>query len=319
MLPNLRVATWNLGESRLCNLPAVSQAIRDVNADLVFLNEVMRGDVWASARYGVNSALDLQARCGYPFIEWVDTAVLGPLVGSGVKMVALLSRFPLSSPNPQPALEDPLWTGRYLALEVQASIDGRTWFLYTLRFSAYNYENFSQHCALLRDRIRALPADAPVIAAGDYNGGAHHYKTWRDNGRRDPSVVQTGPPPPIADLIVQAGLSSVTERWPLAPEEINEKNPIDSLPPHYRATDLILFKGAVETVSSFEVSRDCGCVDAFVTPEKPNSIGPDHPMIVADLAPQGTTATLQLVDQLLLTQKPIVKPIRRPRTRRPAR
>ena len=99
MLPNLRVATWNLGESRLCNLPAVSQAIRDVNADLVFLNEVMRGDVWASARYGVNSALDLQARCGYPFIEWVDTAVLGPLVGSGVKMVALLSRFPLSSPN----------------------------------------------------------------------------------------------------------------------------------------------------------------------------------------------------------------------------
>jgi|688.fasta_scaffold39373_7 hypothetical protein len=45
---------------------------------------------------------------------------------------------------------------------------------------------------------------------------------------------------------------------------------------------------------------------------------PDHPMIVADLAPQGTTATLQLVDQLLLTQKPLIKPIRRPRIRRPA-
>ena len=100
MLPSLRVFTWNLGESRLCNLPAASHATRDVNADLVFLTEVMCGDVWTIARYGVNAALDLQARCGYLFIEWVDIVVLGLLVGLGVKVVALLSRVPLFRANP---------------------------------------------------------------------------------------------------------------------------------------------------------------------------------------------------------------------------
>jgi endonuclease/exonuclease/phosphatase family metal-dependent hydrolase len=321
--PNLRVATWNLGESRLCNLPAVAQAIRAVNADLVFLNEVMRGDVWADARYGVNSALDLQARCGYPFIQWIDTSILSPIVGSGAKMVALFSRFPLFSPYPQPALEDPIANGVFRALEVQAEIDGRIWFLYTLRFSSRNFDNFSRHCELLRDRIRALPAGTPVIAAGDFNGGAHHYKTWRENGRQNPTVVQNGPPPQLADLIRQAGLSSVTERWPLRPAQPNEENPIDSLPPHYAATDLILFRGDIEAVNSFETLPNCGCVDAFVTAKQPISIGPDHEMVVGDFAPKGTSATLQLVDQLLLTPKriakPIRKPIRKPRIRRPAR
>lgn len=311
MRPRLRVATWNLGESRLCNLPTVAATLRSIDADLVFLNEVMRGDGWADSRYGVNQVTDLQQRCGYAHAQWLDTAALAPHQGSGVKMVGVLSRFALSRPVPQPALEDPVWNGIYRALEVQADIDGRTWFLYTLRFSAYNFDNFSRHCALLRDRIVSLPPDTPVIAAGDFNGGAHHWKTWRDNGMLDPGVVLTLPAP-LANLVAGAGLSNACAGLPLQPPQV--ERPADPaspvLPAHVAATDLILFRGPYECVQVHDAMVPCDCVDAFGS-----SRGPDHALTVADLAPAGTIAMLDAARLLLAERRKVRAP---PKPRKPS-
>lgn len=295
MRPLLTIATWNLGGvgSRLCNMPLVADALTAADADLVFLSEIMRGDGWADVRYGVNQAIDLQQRCGYPYVTWTDASALSPAQGSGVKMVALLSRFPLTNPVPQPAIEDPPWNGVYRALEVQADIDGQTWFLYSLRFSAHNYDNFARHCALLRDRIASLPPGTPVIAAGDFNGGAHHWKTWRDNGMRDPDVVRTMPAP-LADLISGAGLSNAMQGWPLRPEVRDDNDPSIVLPPHLEATDLVLFRGLCERVRADESRPPAGCNDTYGF-----SLGPDHALVVADLAPLGTTTALTAAELLL--------------------
>lgn len=295
MRPYITVATWNVGGAamRLCNLPLVASALQEANADLVFLSEIMRGDGWADVRYGVNQVLDLQQRCGYPYAPWIDASALSPLQGGGVKMVALLSRFPLTNPVPQPAIEDEWWNGVYRALEVQADIDGVTWFLYTLRFSPHRYENFATHCAFLRDRIQSLPPGTPVIAAGDFNGGAHHWKVWRESGMTDPSVVRVLPAP-LRDLIAGANLANATEGEPLQPEQSDGQNPPSFLPPHIVASDLILFRGRCERVRITESRPPAGCSDSYGY-----AFGPDHALVVATLAPEGTAAALAAATSLL--------------------
>lgn len=298
MRPLLTIATWNLGGDgcRLGNIPLVADALVAADADLVLLQEVMRGDGWADVRYGVNQVDDLARRCGYPFSAWLDTSALPPHLGSGVKMVGLLSRFELSGYAPQPAIEDPIANGIYRALEVQADIDGTTWFVYTVRFSAHNYANFAEHCRLLDERIAALPPDAPLIVGGDFNGGAHLHDLWHASTQTDLSILHELPPP-IARLVANHGLQSVTDGWPL-----RDQPPV---PPCIEATDLILFRKPIERVRAVESRPPAGATDQWGF-----ALGPDHALVVADLAPRGTAVALAAAD-LLLARRPVPKPPRR--------
>lgn len=306
MRPLLTVATWNLGGvlSRVSNVPLIARALLGVDADIVLLQEVMRGDGWADVRYGVNQVEELARHCGYPHAVWLDTSALPPHHGSGVKMVGVLSKFGLSGYNPQPAIEDPVANGIYRALEVQADIDGTTWFVYSLRFSAYNGTNFATHCRLLDERIATLPRDAPLIVGGDFNGGTHLDARWNASTMTDTSILRELPPP-MADLVAHHGLQSVTDGWPLRDDA---RDP--PMPPRIEAGDLIFYRGPVERVRAVESRPPAGANDQWGY-----AFGPDHALVVASLAPRGTAVALAVAD-LLLSPRLVPKPPRRPRPHR---
>ena len=273
----IRVLTWNIGEPAFDTLPAFADAINAVNPDIVLLNEAMRGGLLRGGRdrsflpvrmFGPDQVATLAQMCGYPYTATSDTAFFGPFGVAGTKINGVMSRTPLSGKFVLPSLEDPplFVGGRYNALEVQIPINGRTWFIYSLRFSAYNLSNFTRHCALLRDRIMSFSPDTPIIIGGDFNGGAHNHGAFNNTGRTDPSVL-TRMPAPIQDLIDQAKLRSVTAAYPLQTDGGG-----DNLPPYFWATDLILYRGPVAHQNPTDLA-----------PPLPEGSGEPHPYLWVDL------------------------------------
>lgn len=306
MARRLRILTWNVGEPPVEVLPTIADRLRASNADLVFLNEIMADHLFTSRPgfFGPNQAQELARQCGYRWVQFADTGVTGK---GGIKFVALLSRHPLSHPSVQPALKDPNFGGNYFALEVQATIDGVRWYCYTLRFSSWDEQNFTRHCGLLRDRIRALPPGTPVIAAGDFNGGSHLDRRWRDSPMPRDNSLLLRLNPPLQDLIQQAGLQSATAGLAPLEDKVFHTDPALFSAPYIRTTDLILYRGPVERLS-IEEGRD--------------NIGAEaHPWVATELAPPGTRQALgpgalpAIASLLEPDPKVMVKPRPRPRGR----
>lgn len=306
MPQRLRILTWNVGEPPATVLPTIADRLSASNADLVFFNEIMSDSLWNgwSGAFGPNQAQELARQCGYRWVHFADNGVMGH---GGIKYVALLSRHRLSNPAVQPALKDPNFGGNYFALEVQAVIDGRRWYCYTLRFSSHHEPHFRRHCELLRDRILSLPPGTPVIAAGDFNGGAHLDARWRNSPAPRDDTLLLRINPALQDLLLRTGLQSATSGLAPMEDKVFHTNPEKFSPPYIRATDLILYRGPVERISVSEGHDNIGAEA--------------HQWLFTELGPPGSRlaqapGALPAIASLLEPEPPVmVKPRRRPRRR----
>jgi hypothetical protein len=200
MAESIRVLAWNIGglsDAEHPNLvPALADAIRFRNPDIVFINEALR----VGTTPHNNQVLELSSRTGLFNAAFADTAQLG--LSNVYKLVGVLSKFPLSNPIELPPICDP-WPGGgcYRTLEVQTYINGRTHFLYSTRWSAHIPPNNARMAWQLRDRIIGILAGdqrVGVIVGGDLN-----QRSMADNSR-PPEFPQ-----PLRDLVSAAGLSDV--------------------------------------------------------------------------------------------------------------
>ena len=295
----LRVLTWNLGVPRNEDLPIFAGLINSMRPDIVLLNEVTRGPLWDPW----NQVADLAWMGNWSYSYYLDTSILGVFgLGGGVKMVGIISRFPMDSFNPQPERQDAVFGGNYRALEMHFSSDRRQFYVYTLRFSAWNTPNHVALCEALRDRIKDITAtagavsDSPtILAGGDFNAGAQVAMQFEGT---DPERLERLPDD-ILDLIEVTGLRDVGADLPLG---------VTTAGHEVVSNDLILVRGpydvtAVENRMAWANPSDHDWVvtDLALTAESPDDAGVQRPLPVPALLGWETLRTLDRADEIGLS------------------
>jgi len=197
--PELRVLTWNAafgggagkqpterhtkGEV-LANLSSLARRVAALKPDVVFLQEVDRpsdrsGDV--DQLTVLQDTLGLPYACFVttwrvrylPFPYWPPSAHLGR-VWSGQ---AVLSRFPIGACRrvalPQPP-DNPWWYNRFFlhraAQVVALDVPGRGRLnVVNVHAEAFSQASREEHARLIAAEVDRLPADQPLVVAGDLN------------------------------------------------------------------------------------------------------------------------------------------------------
>ncbi len=153
------------------------------SADLVFLQEVDRD---ASRSHNIDQAAYLQAKLGLGYASCVDTWIKNYVpfpywppskhYGGMHSGQCVLSRYPLEDGKryalPQP--EANAWWRNlfYLERALQSAVvrtpDGPIHVI-NVHFEAFDQANRESHARMLADVVAEVPADAPLIVAGDFN------------------------------------------------------------------------------------------------------------------------------------------------------
>ena len=248
--------TWNIAEGRndgrnklpynSC-IPALADEIRRVNTDVVLLNEAVN---YAGPPFGngMHQVKELKRLTGYPHAGWAHTTALG---WTGHKVVAMLSRHPLSAFHYQPV---PSPFPSYGMLFASTKIFGRHYRLVSLRFDAHNQGARKAGIRTLADAVRNSPGQAFIIG-GDFNCGPILEPEYRQ-------ILVTGSSYALKDALLERPDPDWCGIGGDKPEPI----------------DRILFRGAIP------YERHPAVVRTEVTCPPPNVS--DHPWVVAELEPR---------------------------------
>jgi endonuclease/exonuclease/phosphatase family metal-dependent hydrolase len=220
LLPQLpaarvRVLTWNIHEGT--GLQKVAQTIRELQPDLVLLNEVRWTFPGVDAQ---NQTAFLAAATGFRYAHYRDTTMMGPF---GTKGVAILSRYPMTNlwlrrvrllrPWPGPLGPLKVWSDTtFGTLHATIRIGDLDHDVFSTRFApmhprghpAYDPEhapgNLAGHLQAI-DMVRAIPANHAVIFGGDLNARwktdwqAGHF--FRNSGLTDVRIERPDPEAPV--------------------------------------------------------------------------------------------------------------------------
>jgi len=181
----LRIMTWNIAEGSMTghlkpneSLAAIARRIRALSPDIVLLNEVKNWDLTAGGGAGdyVRQAQWLGDATGLPYYQWVNTTRTG---WTGHKAVAVLSRFPLTSPITHLVKYKGTDTG-FGTIETTFMFDGMLHRVFSTRFSPVHWgskdhdyrrelaENIAGHEQAIQLLQNRGPS-TPVIFGGDFN------------------------------------------------------------------------------------------------------------------------------------------------------
>jgi endonuclease/exonuclease/phosphatase family metal-dependent hydrolase len=171
------VIAWNIDVgidlgNEYDTLVEIANLLRSAAPDLVLLSEVSY--FWHQTdMVGQYDQTEWLAQAlGFPASASVRTA--GNFLGSGEKRVAILSKFPLLTVD---RIEHSAYLdgGGYATLHATMIVNGYKHHVFSTRFTAHDGpENVRSH-ATIRDIIKAIPHDEPVIVGGDFNTGWNRF------------------------------------------------------------------------------------------------------------------------------------------------
>ncbi len=172
--PLLRLATWNLGgpgispgEDEMIALRAIADCIREIEPEILLLNEVCR---WVQR---TDQVAWLASELGYRYFQAEMTA--GWVLSHAEKCVAILSKFPILTTE---RIQHSAWNikdGGYATLHATILVNGIIHHVFSTRFTAYNDIENSQSHATIRDIVKGIPSNEAVIVGGDFNTGHKRF------------------------------------------------------------------------------------------------------------------------------------------------
>lgn len=164
----LRVLTYNMHKgfcfySRQYVLQELREAIRSVNADLVFLQEVMGVHPVKNSEIEIGSQFEYLADEIWPHFAYGKNAVYS----SGHHGNCILSKYPFSTYENINVSTNPLEKRGLLHAQIQ--VEGRDLHLVCLHLDLLERGRRQQMQSLVRRVQASVPSDAALVVAGDFN------------------------------------------------------------------------------------------------------------------------------------------------------
>jgi endonuclease/exonuclease/phosphatase family metal-dependent hydrolase len=311
---------WNIAEGNLTgtlppnsNLPAIAEQIRAKSPDVVLLNEVKNWDLLIGGGQGdrIRQAKRIAELTGLPYYHWGNTARTG---WTGHKAVAVLSRYPLGTPQIYPIMRGNNKTG-YAILETTFKINNTVHHVFSTRFDAHNEsDNVAAH-QLAINLVQKLDRNVSVIFGGDFNANMAEDSQFVEFSQKsgllnaffehpDPlACIKDNDPQTIIDHIFYRGPYKVTQvelrcPWASSTQEVSDHPwlfvQLELLPSDDANSVIVPDVLELSQAKAGQIIRDAGLVPAFTGSSGPGAWVRTQSPKANSLVRPGSTVTLQL-------------------------
>ena len=174
-------------EQRNERLRSIGELLRDINADVVVLNEVDFNSTWS---YGVNQARELAIEAGYAFVAEQRNLDFQIVFGSWQFGNVVLSRYPISNASlvnyPSLRTWEAVLAGKKRGMLCQIDFNGQPVTVAAIHLSHRSEDLRLASAEMILARVHGVAH--PIILAGDFNSSPSDFPHSQQTSSNDNTI-----------------------------------------------------------------------------------------------------------------------------------